>query len=153
MKKSIFTLASTVFMSVIILTGCNSSSQKIENAEDNLQNAKEAVIDARTDLNVAVRDSITEFQQFKTESQNEIIANEKSIAGLKLSYADASQENRILYEKKVAELEEKNSALKVKLAEYKEGNTDQWQIFKSEFKRDMDELRKAFADFTINNKK
>ncbi|MCA1757855.1 MAG: hypothetical protein LC649_10400 [Bacteroidales bacterium] len=153
MKKTVFTLAATAFIAVIIITSCNSSSQKIENAEDNLQNAKEAVIDARTDLNLAVLDSITEFQQFKLESQNEIIANEKSIAGLKLRFADASQENKILYEKKVAELEEKNSALKVKLAEYQEGNTDQWQIFKSEFNRDMADLRKALSDFTTNNKK
>jgi hypothetical protein len=152
-KKTVYTLAATALITVTILTSCNSSSRKIDNAEDKLQNAKEAVIDAKTDLNLAVQDSITEFQQFKTESQNQIIANEKSIAGLKLSFADASQDNKILYEKKLIELEEKNSELKIKLAEYQQEDTDQWQLFKSEFKRDLDELGKAFADFTISNKK
>jgi hypothetical protein len=153
LKKPVYTIAATALLAVTILTNCNSSSHKIDNAEDKLQDAKEAVLDAKIDLNLAVQDSITEFQQFKTESQNQIIANEKSIAGLKLSFADASQDNKILYEKKLFELEEKNSELKIKLAEYQQGDTDQWQLFKSEFKRDMDKLGKAFADFTINNKK
>lgn len=152
MKKIVFTLAATAFIAGILLTSCNSSSKKIENAEDKVLDAKEAVIDAQSDLNLARQDSVTEFQKFKTEFQNQISANEKSIAGLKLTIAGASQENKILYEKKVAELEEKNSNLKIKLAEYKEGETDQWQTFKSEFKRDMTELGKAFSDFTISNK-
>lgn len=153
MKKNVFTLAATAFSAVVILTSCNSSSQKIDNAEDKLDDARESVIDAKSDLNMALQDSITEFQQIKTEFQNQIIANEKSIAGLKLSFEDASQENKILYEKKLAELEEKNTKLKIQLAEYNEGETDQWEKFKSEFKRDMDELGKAFSDFTIRNKK
>jgi len=153
MKKIVFTLAATAFFAGILFTSCNSPSQKIENAEQDVLDAKEAVIDARSDLNVARQDSVTEFQQFKTEFQNKISANEKSIAGLKLSIADESRENKVLYEKKIAELEERNNDMKIKLAEYKEGETDQWQTFKSEFKRDMDELGKAFSDFTVNNKK
>jgi len=152
MKKIVFTLAATAFFAGILFTSCNSPSQKIENAEQDVLDAKEAVIDARSDLNVARQDSVTEFQQFKTEFQNKISANEKSIAGLKLSIADESRENKVLYEKKIAELEERNNDMKIKLAEYKEGETDQWQTFKSEFKRDMDELGKAFSDFTVNNK-
>jgi len=50
-------------------------------------------------------------------------------------------------------LENRNSELKIKLADYKEDETKQWQTFKSEFKRDMDELGKAFADFTVSNTK
>ncbi|MBN1819569.1 MAG: hypothetical protein JW833_02570 [Prolixibacteraceae bacterium] len=152
MKKIIFTLAVTVFIAGILVTSCNSPSQKIENAEENVLDAKEAVIDAQSDLNLALQDSVTEFQQFKTEFQNQIIANEKTIAGLKLSIAGASQDNKVLYEKKLAELEEKNSDLKIKLGEYQEGETDQWQTFKVEFKHDMDELGKAFSDFTVRDK-
>jgi len=152
MKKIVFTLAATAFFAGILFTSCNSPSQKIENAEQDVLDAKEAVIDARSDLNVARQDSVTEFQQFKTEFQNKISANEKSIAGLKLSIADESRENKVLYEKKIAELEKRNNDLKIELAEYKEGGTDQWKTFKLEFKRDMDELGKAFSDFTVNNK-
>jgi predicted RNase H-like nuclease (RuvC/YqgF family) len=152
MKKIVFTLAATAFFAGILFTSCNSSSQKINNAEDKVLDAQEQVIDAKIDLTQARQDSITEFQQFKTDFQNQIIANEKTISGLKVSIADASQEDKALYEKKLAEMEEKNNNLKVKLAEFKEGESDKWQNFKMEFKRDMDELGKAFSDFTNSNK-
>jgi hypothetical protein len=84
--------------------------------------------------------------------QNQIITNEKSIAGLKLSIEDASRENKVHYEEKLAELEEKNNDLKIKLAEHKEGETDQWQTFKMDFKREMDELGNEFSEFTDNIK-
>jgi hypothetical protein len=112
MKKIVITLAATAFFAGILFTSCNSPSQKIEKAGDKLLDAKEAVIDAKIDLTLARQDSISEFHQFKTEFQNQIIANEKTIAGLKLSIAGASRENKILFEKKLAELEEKNSNLK-----------------------------------------
>lgn len=153
MKKIIFILAATVFSAGLLFTSCNSTSKKIENAEDDVQDAKEAVIDAQSDLNQAIQDSITEFQQFRIEYQNQILANEKSIAALKISVAKASQANKVLFEKKLAELEARNNELKTKLAEYNEEETDKWQAFKTEFKRDMDELGKAFSDFTTSSKK
>lgn len=152
MKKIVFTLAAIAFFAGILFTSCNSQSQKIENAEDNLQDKKEAVIDAKIDLTLARQDSVSEFQQIKTDFQNQIRTNEKTIAGLKLGTVGASHENKVLYEKKLVELEERNNELKIKLAEYKEGETDQWKTFKLEFKRDMDELGKAFSDFTVSNK-
>lgn len=151
MKKIIFTLVATVFIAGMLLTSCNTKSQKVENAEEELQDAREDVTNARIDLNLARQDSINEFQLFKTNSQNQIIANERTIAGLKLSIADASQEKKILYEKKLVELEQKNNDLKIKLAEYNEEGTDQWKEFQSEFKRDMDELGDAFSNFTVSN--
>ncbi len=152
MKKTIFTLAATAFFAAILLAGCNSSWKKIENAEDKVKDSKEAVIDAKIDLNQARKDSLAEFQQFKTAYQNEISANEKTIAGLKLSYAGATRENKAIYDKKLAGLEKKNNDMKIKLAEYKGGGTDQWQTFKMEFKSDMEQLGKAFSDFTVSNK-
>lgn len=113
--------------------------------------AKEAVLDAESELNQARQDSITEFLKFKIEHQNQIRANEKSIADLRLGLASVSKENKAIYEKKLAELEGKNNALKIRLTEYNEEEKDQWQSFKTEFKSDMNKLGKAFSDFTVNN--
>lgn len=153
MKKILFTLAVTFFTVGSIFTGCNSPSQKLENAEENVIDAKKAVIDARSELNQAYQDSITEYQLFKIESENRIIANEKSIEELRAKIGNASKENKALYETKLAELQKRNTDLKVKLADYKEDGTDKWQAFKLEFKSDMDELGKAFSGFTVNNTK
>ncbi len=153
MKKIVITLAATAFFAGILFTSCNSPSQKVKNAEDKVQETKAAVIDAKIDLTLARQDSVSEFQLFKTDYQNQFRNNEQTIAGLKSSIADASRENKIVYDKKLAELEKRNNELKIKLAEYKEGDNSQWQTFKSEFKRDMDELGKAFSNFTVSNKK
>jgi preprotein translocase subunit SecF len=152
MKKIMFTLAATVLMTGILFTSCNSTSRKIENAGDKVLDAKEAVVDAKIDLTLARQDSISEFQQFKTDYQNQISTNEKTIAGLKLSIADASRENKVQFEEKLALLEKRNNELKIKLAEYKADETDQWKAFKQEFKNDMDELGDAFSNFTVSSK-
>jgi uncharacterized lipoprotein YajG len=153
MKKILFTLAVTTFIAGSIFTGCVSPSQKLENAEENVIDAKKAVLDAQSDLNQAHQDSITEYQLFKIESENRIIANEKSIEELRVKIVSANKENKVLYETKLAELQKRNSDLKIKLDNYKEDGTDKWQTFKTEFKSDMDELGKAFAGFTISNTK
>jgi hypothetical protein len=150
MKKLLFTLYVTIFVAGAILTGCNSPTQKEENAEDKVQESKVPVLNTKSDMYLTQQDSLTVLQQFKAEYDKKIIANEKRAEELKTSFADATKENKAIYEKKLAGLEKRNNEMKIKLAEYKEEGTDQWQTFKSEFKRDMDELGKALADFTVS---
>lgn len=152
MKKTISILAITVFIAGTIFTACVSPSQKLENAEKKVIDSKNAVLDAKSELNQAYQDSITEYQQFKIESENRIIANEKSIEELRVRIVSANEENKILYQTKLAELQKRNYELKIKLDEYKADETDKWKEFKTEFKNDMEELGKAFSDFTVRNK-
>ncbi|HKI87551.1 MAG TPA: hypothetical protein VKA38_00900 [Draconibacterium sp.] len=107
MKKMLFTWAVTIFMTGVILIGCNSPAQKVKNAEDKVQDAKKAVLDAQSDLNQAHQDSITEYQQFKIEFENRITANEKSIEELRVKIVSANEENKVLYETKLTELQKR----------------------------------------------
>jgi len=91
MKKILIALAVILFIAGSTFTGCDSPSQKVQNAEDNVQNAKEAVLDAKSDLNLARQDSISVVQQFKSEYEIQIVANEKRTAKMKLSFADANK--------------------------------------------------------------
>ena len=56
-------------------------------------------------------------------------------------------------EKKIDELEQKNSELKKRLDDYKADGKEKWEKFKAEFSHDMDELGKAFKDLTVKNVK
>lgn len=143
MKKSFFTLALTMVMAGIILTACKSSVKKVENAQDK-------VLEAKQDLNIAMKDSI---QQFKKESEERISNNEKNIVEFKARIANEKKENKAKYEKKLAKLEQKNSDMKKKLADFKDEEQVKWEKFKVEYNRDMDELGKAFKDLTIKNVK
>ena len=103
-------------MAGIMLNSCQ-SSKKIESARDNLQDARENVVEANNELSLALNDSI---QQFKKESKEKISSYEKTIAEFKIKIANAKKENKAQYEKKLAWLEQKNSDMKKKLEDYKD---------------------------------
>ena len=149
MKNTILTLAVAVFMAGTMLTGCQSSAKKVENAEEKVQDAKDKVVEAKQEQNQEMNDSI---QQFKKESQEKISANEKSIAEFKARIAKEKMENKAKYEKKLAELEQKNSDMKKKMDDYKENGKDKWTAFKHEFSHDMEELGNALKGFTVKSK-
>jgi hypothetical protein len=152
MKKIIFTLAMTTLIAGAILTGCQSSTDKVINAEEKERGTKNKGTEEEADLYKMKQDSITaEYHKFRKESEEKIIANEKSIAEFKTKIATEKKEIKAIYEKKLAALEQKNNDLKKKLADYKEESNDKWEIFKTEFKRDMDEFGKAFKDLTVMN--
>ena len=150
MRNKISTFTFALFLAGTILTSCQSSSEKVKNAQEDVQEAKMQVTEAQQDLNQALQDSI---QQFKTETNLVISANEKRIAAFKLKIENGNKATKAKYEKAVAELEQKNSELKMKLEEYKEEGDNKWQKFKSEFKSDMNKLGKAISDLTVDNVK
>lgn len=51
------------------------------------------------------------------------------------------------YDKKIAELEQKNSDIKKRMDDYKAKDKENWAAFKIEFSHDMDELGNSFSDF------
>ena len=126
-----------------MFTACQSSGAKVENARENVEDAKQ-------ELNQALNDSI---RQFKKESEEKINAIEKSIAEFKTKIATEKKETRVIYEKKLSELEQTNKEMKKKLEEFKDDGQEAWASFKSEFNHDMDELGNAFKDLTVDNKK
>ncbi|NTW31210.1 MAG: hypothetical protein HGB12_01020 [Bacteroidetes bacterium] len=150
MKKSIFTLAIATLMVGTMLTNCQSSARKVENAEDKVEDANDKVAEANQELNEEIRDSIL---QFKKESEEKFIAHEKSIAQFKARIAKEKIENKAEYDKKLAELEQKNTDLKKKLDEYKEEGKEKWKIFRTEFNKDMEDLGKSFKNLTVKSVK
>jgi peptidoglycan hydrolase CwlO-like protein len=151
MKNTILTLATAAFVAGTMLTGCQSSAKKVENAENKVQDAKEKVVEAKQELNKDLNDSI---QLFKKESEEKIVANEKSITELKAKIANEKKEHRAKNEKKLAELEQKNSNLRKRLADYdyNEQARSRWTSFKMEFNHDMDALGKALKGFTVKSR-
>jgi len=148
MKKIMFTIAIAAFAAGTLLTACNSSAKKVENAQDEVNDASKDLEKAEIELNQARLDSV---EQFRQESDARILANEKSIVEFRLKIAKEKREARISYEKKIAVLEQKNSDMKKKLAEYNDDGKDRWYSFKNEFNHDMDELGQAFKDLGNNN--
>lgn len=101
MKKTILMFTTSLFVAGTVLTGCSSDSKKIENAELKVQDAKSDVKDAKQDLDEAHQgSSISDFQKFKNESNDEINNNERRIAELKIEIkgekAEAGQKDDLI---------------------------------------------------------
>lgn len=140
MKNKIIKLVSVAIITGAIFTACQSSAQKVETA-------KNEAFKAQQDLNKAVQDSISDYQQFKKEQEEKLIAHDKSIAEFKAKIAKEKKANRATYEKELARIEKKNSDAKKKLAGFKKSSKEEWESFKTEFSHDMDELVKALKNF------
>jgi predicted RNase H-like nuclease (RuvC/YqgF family) len=154
MKKSIFTFATAMFVTGTMLTGCYSDAEKVENAEQKLHEANSDVKDARQDLAETQQTvAISEFQQFKNESNEEINNNERRITELRIEMKTASKEDRKRDEKKIDALEKENHELKVRLEAYNDDGKSDWKKFKTEFRHDLDGIGQAFKDITVKNTK
>jgi len=146
MKKTISFLTASTFAVAIILSSCTSSSEKVENAQDDVTKATIA-------LDEANKEYLADIEKYRIETAEKILANEKNIMELNLLIANEKKEAKADYKKKMAELEQKNNTLKNKMLEYKESGKENWDKFKVEFNRDMEELGSAFKDLTVKNVK
>jgi hypothetical protein len=146
MKKSILTLAASLFMAGAILTGCSTPAEKVANAQQDIN-------EANNDLDKANNEYLAEVAAFKKEAADKIAINEKSIADFKARKANEKKEAQAAYEKEISDLEKKNSDMKKKMDDYQIEGREKWETFKADFSHGMDELGKAFAGIVVSNSK
>jgi hypothetical protein len=146
MKKSILTIATFACMTGAMITGCNTSAEKVEIAKENVSAAKE-------DLDKANAEYLADMENYRKEAAAKIEANNKSIAEFNARIESKKETAKADYKNKVAELEKKNTDIKKRLDDYKADGKTNWEIFKLEVSRDLEELGKSFKDLTVKNVK
>lgn len=144
MKKLIFTLSAAVLLTGAIFTSCNTAAEKVDNAE-------EKSIKADENFNSVKEEYIADIKSFKRETNAKIDANKQMIADFKVKIAYAKKDAKAYYVEQIAILEQKNIAMKEKLDAYEESGKDNWESFKTEFSKDMNDLGEAFKNFTVKN--
>jgi DNA polymerase II small subunit/DNA polymerase delta subunit B len=153
-KKSIFVFAIVTCIVSSVFTSCKSNSDKEEDAIENVQEAKENLEEVKVDIN---NDAITkandaEWQTYKAEANKTISENEARIIELKKAMNKAGTTFDATYKKNIETLKDRNEALKLKILDYENNQTD-WASFKREFNSDMTDLGNALKNLTVNNKK
>ena len=137
MKIKILTLG------ICCLIGLNTEAQSSTNRKMN--NARKNLSEAKTDLKKAKSDSIAEYKEFRKESMNKIVDNEKKIAEMKKKQKVENKESQTKYDERINLIERKNISLQRRVDEYKaDGNTN-WAVFKKEFNEEMLYLQKTFS--------
>lgn len=155
MKKTIFILVVTsVFTAGTIFTGCQSPTQKQENSQLKVQEARKDLNSAKKEANEAVKIVATaeEWKTFRSESDLKINENEKRIAELKTKMNKPGEILDPLYSKRINDLEQQNKDLRAKLYAYEKSQSN-WETFKREFNSDMDAIGEAFKNLTVDNKR
>lgn len=149
MKKNILKLSFVACIAIMGLASCNSTPEK--KAED-VEAAKENLIDAQDDLQQARIDSINDYNDFQKESEMKLQSNDESIALLKEKIKTEKKEVRIKLEENLDALKEKNAKLKIRMAEYKSEGKTNWEEFKQDVNKEIDELGKAISEAAQKNK-
>jgi hypothetical protein len=92
-----------------------------------------------------------DWQEFKSEFDTGIQANEQRIIALKEKMRTISEKPDNELVENIDKLEQKNKELRNRIANYDQTQTN-WESFKREFNHDMDELGKALAGLTLDDK-
>ena len=135
-----------VFILSSLFAGCSTPGEKVEEKREKVEEAKQ-------DLNKAEEDYASDMEQFRTETDSAIARNQREIDELNKNTAKEKKEAREEYRKRIAELDQRNKNMKLKMEEYKGEGKEKWESFKREFKHDMDELGQALRDLGRKNVK
>ncbi len=153
MKKTILIATMFAFIAGTVSTsyGENRDDQKPASERQKIQDASRKRLDEKQNFKETQKNSAFEYQKFRKEASNKIRSNEKRVANLKTKIAKIHSKEKAEYQKNLRVLEQKNTRLKRKLANYKEREQNKWMSFKREFDHDADEIGDALRDFTVSN--
>ncbi len=140
MKNQHLVLLVFMLFAASILTGCNvNQEQQVDDAAQTVKQADQELKDVQAKYE-------KEWQQFKSEAEAKIDANEKKINEFKEEMKTTTTKFKAKYENQVLTLEQKNIELKKKLNEYKYEGKDRWEEFKLGFNKDVDIVGNAIND-------
>lgn len=141
-------------VSATIFTSCKNNSEKEQDAVEKVENANENLDEVQADVK---NDQISkandaDWQTYKSDANMAIAENEARITELQTAMKKPGKTFDEAYKRNINSLVEKNAALKRRIGDYENNQTD-WETFKREFDSDMEGFGKAFKDLTVNNKK
>jgi len=146
MKNKILKTAALTFIVGAILTGCETSAEKVEKAQINLSQANK-------DLDEAQEEYVTDIESYRKETDEKIAANEKSMAEFETRVANEKKEAKADYNKKIMALQQKNIDMKKRMDDYKADGKEKWELFKADFTKGMDEMGESLRDLTSEHSK
>jgi hypothetical protein len=102
MNKLIKLSITAVGITAITFAACNSPKEKVENAQEDVTNAK-------VELDIAEKAYLEDVEKYRIMTNERIAANEKLLADIKASIKDSKTKND--YEAKINEVEMKNAVM------------------------------------------
>jgi len=146
MKKSLTILGTSVILIGLAWASCKSPAEKVENAQNNVN-------EANANLDQANSDYQADMKKFKEATADSIRANDKSIVEFKARIAKEKKEARAEYLKKIDALETENTDLKKRMDDFQADSKEKWEAFKASFTSDMHQLGDKLRKMTGSENK
>jgi chromosome segregation ATPase len=153
MKTTIYNLTiAAAIMVGSIFTGCDMSNDKVDDAQADVQEAKQDLKTAQNKANEqAEKDARDEqWRIFKADAEAKIADNDARITELRGKLNSSGRTMSNVHENRIKTLEDQNKDLRNRMYSY-ENNQSDWEVFKREFNRDMDALGNSIRDFGSTN--
>mgnify|MGYP003418866747 FL=1 len=144
MKKSIVTLGMLASVFAISLTSC-------KDAESNVKQTQEEVLDARVDLMESKNEAAEALEKFKLDIYEKLSDNNKKIRDLRVKEIKGTSKEKEDYTVRIDDLQTKNEALKSKLDAYTSYDASSYETFKSELQENADVLKEEFQELEKKN--
>ena len=142
-----------LLLALLVSTSISSCNKSPKAKEAELNEAKQEVENAEVYLDEAKTDSVYAFNKYKSSIQIKLVENEKVITDLKAKIEDKDRKTQTLYYRQLENLQIKNTELKLKIENYKQGPTQKWELFKVDFNNELDDLGKSISNTAKNNMK
>lgn len=143
MKYPIIILTAVTLIAAFILSGCDSPSNRMENAET-------SVIEADRDLEIAKSEVDAELRIYRAENEDRIVEFNRTISEIKQEIENESDaEVRAELEEKLDEVEASHLELKREMDNYIASGRDNWDEFKDSFSDRMDDLGDSLENFFL----
>ena len=118
------------------------------NLTKNAMNLHENINKENNNLNENNQEYLEDIEHYRNETAKIIESNSQNILVFKAKIYSEKDESKYNYRHSIFLLELQNGYMKMKLDDYKPEGKVNWEIFKAEYTRQMEELGKEFADFT-----
>jgi chromosome segregation ATPase len=145
MKKTFFILSMAMLMAGTIFTACQTPAQKEAALQEKADEEKAAIEATREDINSK------EWVTLKSSAQERINNNEARIAEIREKLKTSGKTMDALRTKRIETLEQRNRDIRSRIDSY-DRNPSDWETFKAEFNRELDELSKSVDEFVNENK-
>ncbi len=141
MKYSIFMVSTITLIAAFVLSGCDSPSNRMENAET-------SVIEANRDLEMAETEVEADLLLFRAENEDKVMEYNRTISEIKQKIENESDMDvRVNLERKLDEYEVSLRSLNSEMNNYQASGRENWDEFKDGFSNRMDNLGDSLENF------
>lgn len=154
MSKSTFLVAFVVMlMAGTFFTSCQSSAEKVDNAEAKVEDAQDNLTEVQKDATEQAKEDASEeeWRVFRADADARIKDNDMRIAELRQKMKTSGKTMDAVYSASIDALEQRNRDMKDRIENYQEANSN-WTSFKREFDYDMEKIGESLKGLVVDNK-